>query len=581
MLNKLTFFKALQRDSWVKPFLKHYKKTLWLAIFLGVLTFICASGLMFISGYLITKSATPPENILLVYVPIVLTRAFGIFRPLLHYLERLTSHNWVFKMTSEFRKKMYDSLEQDAVFFNNKYRLGDILGLLSEDVAHIQNLYLRTLFPFFTVCGLYVFIILGLGIISPLFALWMLVLYGLLVVALPLWSVLVNGARQEYEKKVKNSLYLDLTDNVLGVADWIFSERTGDYIKRHEENEAKLLDAQAKMRKFERKRDLVGQLIFLAIILSVLVWATNRFGGSQSEASNWIAAFVLCVFPMADAFMPLSNAAQETNVYLDSIERLNKLPQPKESQKISQVITEPLTLKISGVTFAYSDGHRDILQGINLTLTPKEKLAILGRSGSGKSTLASLIRGDLVPTKGQITLNGIDVTEFGDEIAKYIGVIHQTPYLFNTTIVNNVRLGNEAASNQEVWDVLKRVGLEKLIKKLPQGLETMVDEAGLRFSGGERHRLALARILLKDAPIIILDEPTVGLDPITERALVKTFMEVLQDKTLIWITHHLQGVDQMDKIIFIEDGEIVLQGSPAKLSQNKRYQKLKQIDEGY
>ena len=126
MLNKLTFFKALQRDSWVKPFLKHYKKTLWLAIFLGILTFICASGLMFISGYLITKSATPPENILLVYVPIVLTRAFGIFRPLLHYLERLTSHNWVFKMTSEFRKKMYDSLEQDAVFFNNKYRLTDI-----------------------------------------------------------------------------------------------------------------------------------------------------------------------------------------------------------------------------------------------------------------------------------------------------------------------------------------------------------------------------------------------------------------------------------------------------------------------
>ena len=91
----------------------------------------------------------------------------------------------------------------------------------------------------------------------------------------------------------------------------------------------------------------------------------------------------------------------------------------------------------------------------------------------------------------------------------------------------------------------------------------------------------MARILLKDAPIIILDEPTVGLDPITERALVKTFMEVLQDKTLIWITHHLQGVDQMDKIIFIEDGEIVLQGSPTKLSQNKRYQKLKQIDEGY
>ena len=137
------------------------------------------------------------------------------------------------------------------------------------------------------------------------------------------------------------------------------------------------------------------------------------------------------------------------------------------------------------------------------------------------------------------------------------------------------------ASYEEVWDVLERVGLKKLIKKLPQGLETMVDEAGLRFSGGERHRLALARILLKDAPIIILDEPTVGLDPITERALVKTFMDVLQDKTLIWITHHLQGVEHVDQIVFIEDGQIELQGAPKQLADNKRYQKLKQVDEGY
>lgn len=109
----------------------------------------------------------------------------------------------------------------------------------------------------------------------------------------------------------------------------------------------------------------------------------------------------------------------------------------------------------------------------------------------------------------------------------------------------------------------------------------MVDEAGLRFSGGERHRLALARILLKDAPIIILDEPTVGLDPITERALVKTFMDVLQGKTLIWITHHLQGVEHVDQIVFIEDGQIKLQGAPKQLADNKRYQKLKQVDEGY
>ena len=132
-----------------------------------------------------------------------------------------------------------------------------------------------------------------------------------------------------------------------------------------------------------------------------------------------------------------------------------------------------------------------------------------------------------------------------------------------------------------MWDVLRRVGLDQMVEKLPQGLETEVDEAGLRFSGGERHRLALARILLKDTPIVLLDEPTVGLDPITEQAVIDTFMTQLKGKTLIWITHHLQGIDQMDQVIFLEDGKIYMQGSPKELWQTEqRYRELKRADQG-
>ena len=163
MFKKIPLLQELKKDTWVKPFLKKYKKTLVLAIFLGILTFFCAGALMFNSGYLISRSATRPENILLVYVPIVLTRAFGVGRPVFHYLERLTSHNWVFKMTSDLRVKLYKALEKDAVFFKSKYQLGDVLGLLSEDINHIQNLYLRTIFPTFVAWGLYVFIVIGVG----------------------------------------------------------------------------------------------------------------------------------------------------------------------------------------------------------------------------------------------------------------------------------------------------------------------------------------------------------------------------------------------------------------------------------
>jgi ATP-binding cassette subfamily C protein CydC len=120
-----------------------------------------------------------------------------------------------------------------------------------------------------------------------------------------------------------------------------------------------------------------------------------------------------------------------------------------------------------------------------------------------------------------------------------------------------------------------------MVADLPEGLQTMVDEAGLRFSGGERHRLALARILLQDTPIVLLDEPTTGLDPITEQHLLETFFETLANKTVIWITHHLQGVSMMDRVIFIEDGQLTMSGSPEELlATNAHYQKLYAIDRG-
>ena len=208
-------------------------------------------------------------------------------------------------------------------------------------------------------------------------------------------------------------------------------------------------------------------------------------------------------------------------------------------------------------------------------------MAILGKSGSGKSTLASLLRGDRVPTAGQLTLAGVAPSELGDQIADFIGVINQAPYLFNTTVLNNLRIGNENASEADVWAVLEQVGLKATIERLPHGLATMVDSAGLRFSGGERHRLALARILLAKTPIVLLDEPTVGLDPVTERAVMNTFFTALQDKTLIWITHHLQGIEAMDRVIFLEDGQLAMDGTPRELAQtNARYRHLKAVDEG-
>ncbi|VTS96465.1 competence factor transporting ATP-binding/permease protein [Streptococcus dysgalactiae subsp. equisimilis] len=578
---KIPLRDALKHDDWVKPYLKQYRIPLVLALFLGFCTFFSAAALMFNSGFLISKSASLPTNILLVYIPIVLTRAFGIGRPVFRYLERLTSHNWVLKMTSNLRLKLYEAIEQDAVFMKRDYRLGDVMGLLAEDINHLQNLYLRTIFPTIIAWLLYFAIIIGLGFFSPFFAIMMALYFLIILVLFPLWSVVVNGARQKREKALKNALYTDLTDNVMGISDWIFSQRGQDYVQLHEASQADLQAVQQQMRHFHHVRSLLFELVFGLLVVLTIIWTSMTFSGNHGGQANWIAAFVLSVFPLVDAFAGLSVASQETNVYADSISRLNDLPHPKESETQALSPRVPLDFHIENLTFRYGSEEKKVLDHFSLDIKTGEKLAILGRSGSGKSTLATLLRGDLLAEEGQILLGGVSVTQLGDQVAEYIGVIQQAPYLFNTTLLNNLRLGNEDASLSQVWEVLDRVGLRKMVEQLPDGLNTMVDEAGLRFSGGERHRLALARILLQESPIVILDEPTVGLDSITEKNLLATFMEALEGKTLIWITHHLKGIEHADRVIFLEGGKLEMVGTPKQLyATSDRYRRLKAIDDG-
>lgn len=585
-MRKIKLFRVLKHDQWVRPFLKRYRVSLVAALLLGFLTFFCGGALMFNSGYLISRAASLPENILLIYVPIVLTRAFGIGRPAFRYVERLVSHNWVLKMTSGLRLKLYQVLEKDAIFFRRNFRTGDILGLLSEDINHIQNLYLRTIFPTVIAWLLYAFIVIGLGFFSLWFALAMLLMMAVMIFLVPLVSVVTNGAYQERRKAMKQRLYTDLTDNVLGVSDWIFAQRSEDFLNYYEKSEERLRAVDARLNDFDRKRNLLLQGVFSLIVVAMIIWTSFAFQGNHGGAANWIAAFVLSAFPLVDAFAPLPQAAQETNMYGDSIQRLNELSSDSgsdEGYSVRQTIsvTAPYDIAIQHVDFSYEASEHQVLTDLSLTIPQGAKLAILGRSGSGKSTLASLVRGDLIPSAGAITLSGVPTKAFGDSIANYIGVIHQSPYLFNTTILNNLRIGRESATEEEVWNVLEQVGLKKMVERLPGQLQTMVDEAGLRFSGGERHRLALARVLLQKVPIILLDEPTVGLDPVTEQALLETFFQNLKTQTVIWITHHLQGVELMDKVVFIEDGKLVISGSPEELIRtNARYRQLIAFDKG-
>ena len=578
----MNFFKTFKHDTWVKPYIKQYKGLLITALTLGLLTSFCAGALMFTSGYTIDKAATHPVNILLIYVPILLTRAFGIGRPVFKYVERLKSHNWVLRVTSDLRTRLYKTLESDASFFNEHHKTCDIMGLLSEDISHLQNLYLRTIFP--AVIGYLLTIIgsLALGIFNPAFGFFVFLLLFIEVFLVPLFSVSIESARRAYQKEVKSDLYVQLTDNILGVDDWIISGRKDDFRNLTSENIHNLDQSQLKSKAFRRNRDFGLQLIFAALAICFLIF-TNLTMTNGQEQANFVSAVVLAIFPLSDAIIPVSQGFEEWPLYKDSIQRLNTI-KPVKSNLPAQIDLAPndfKSLTLNNVSFEYDTDSPILIKNFSQTIHKGEKLALLGPSGIGKTTVLQLILGDLTPTAGQIKINDYDIAQVQEHRQKLFSVLNQKPFLFNTTLMNNVRLGNEGKSDVEVKQALERVGLKDLVESLPDKYNTLVGENGSRFSGGEQERIALARILLQDAPIVLLDEPTVGLDPITENDLLETFFSVLKDKTIIWVTHHLQGVNHVDKVVFMNSEEIEMQGAPKDLYQsNEHFKELYQMDQG-
>ena len=575
------FFGTFKHDTWVMPYLRKYKKLLALTIFLGLMTFFCGSALMFNSGYLISKAARHPYNILMIYVPIVLTRAFGIGRPAFRYAERITSHNWVLRIVSDFRKKLYQSVAKHAVAIRQNFQTGDILSILADDIDHIENLYLRTVFPTVIALIMYLIIVIALGYFSWWFGLLMLLLLGLVVIVMPLWSVLLNGARESQSRKIQQSFYTELTDAVMGLGDWLISGRQKDFYDREVQPIEQIAALRRQDHRFQWWRDFTIQMIFGVICIALLIWS-SFYWTTNSASSNWIAAFVLSVFPLVDALLSVSQGVSEWPSYQRSIRRVNALDTKPADESDQTVLTEPFqVLQVADLDFSYSAENHQIFDHLNLTLKAGEKLALLGPSGTGKSTLLKLILGDVQPDQGSVQLNDVPVSRLQNQRAQLFGVLDQQPYLFNTSIMNNVRMGNEQASDEQVKAALKAVELEPLIQSLPDGYETVVEEGGARFSGGERQRLALARILLQDAPIIILDEPTVSLDPITEAHLLTTVFRVLHDKTILWVTHHLAGVENVDQVRFLEDGQFDMAGTPEELyATAPRFKRLYDLDRG-
>lgn len=602
-----------REDEWVKPFFARYAHILALTLLLGLLAFVFAGALMFTSGYMISLAATLPLTVLALHLPSLFVRIFGLGKPILQYVERLASHDWVLRMTSELRRKLYETIERRSSTLRSQRRFGEALGLLSEDIGHIQDLYLRTILPMVSAWLLYLVAIIALGFFTVPIACAMALMLGVVLFVMPLVSVCVNGARLMRAKEITSKLYDDLSDNVLGVSDWVFSGRSDDYLDRYKDlqKEARRIDADIK--RHNRIRDVLLQILFGLCAVVLLLWASATFAsqgsasglalslasfGSENApayAANWIAAFVLCFFPLIEAFSPVPTAALGIVTHSNAVANLNEYSHESAQEQTAPCAaaapgaehdcvndsSHPYDIRFENVTFSYPGTNRPVLQNLNLAIPHGSVVAVLGRSGAGKSTFASLIRGEGAPDGGRISIGSMDVTCQEPSAARLVGIIQQNPHIFNQSLRENLLIGKGNATDDELWDALERVGLRPRAQQLPNGLDTVIDESGKSFSGGERHRIALARILLSKPAIVILDEPFAGLDPATEQALLETMISTLEGSTVLLITHHLQGVSHADRVLFFENGGIAMDGSPAELERNnERYRTLLAFDNG-
>ncbi|WP_127551441.1 thiol reductant ABC exporter subunit CydC [Paenibacillus amylolyticus] len=610
-----------EKNSWIAPYVAQYRWRFIAVIALGTCAALCAVLLLFTSGFLISKSALRPENILMVYVPIVGVRAFGIFRAVFRYIERLAGHDAVLRVLADQRVKLYRILEPQALFLRSRMQTGDVLGALADDVERLQDIYLRTVFPAVTALVMYGGAVIAFGSVDLGFALWMGLYMLFLVAVLPAISLKVTWKWRVRQKKENSRLYTRLTDGVLGLGDWLASGRAAEFVQQQEEAEEQVDAIRRKLRRWTRWRDLMAQSVIGLLVVSVTLWAGNAASIGQLPAVM-IAAFVLVLFPLTETVLPVGDAVEHLPQYRESLDRLKQLEgkdylplqngvgdadgtgesisvvkngnvmagQTSESLPAAKVIPDRrirlrippklrADIEINRVSYRYATDDSYAVQDVSLHLPQGKRLAILGRSGGGKSTLLKLIQGALLPSAGKVLINNMPVQTLGESVTDVIAVLNQSPHLFDTTVANNLRIGRPHATDEEIRQVAAQVGLSGLIESLPQGYDTPMLETGLRFSGGERQRIALARVLLRETPVIILDEPTVGLDPVTERELMRTILDNLQGKTMIWVTHHLIGAEQMDELIFMENGKIAMQGSHKQLlAGEERYRRLIELD---
>jgi ATP-binding cassette subfamily C protein CydC len=483
----------------------------------------------------------------------ILLRVSGVLRVVMRYLERLVTHEATFRSLADLRVWFFAGVAERAAGGLGYQRSGDVLTRVVNDVESLDGLYSRIFVPLAGALLILPVLVIVLGTRSVSLAAIVGVLFALAAFVLPWLAARGTAASGERLAGAVSGLRVSVLDALTGLREVRVFGAEGRMLAAMQAREATLLAAQRDVARQARWAQAGAFICAQAAILAVLLAAGAPPAGAVAAAFLTIAGFeAVGGLPRAGALAGYA-AAGARRVRATATSAIIA-PDPA----VPSAIPRDTTLRFEGVRFRWRADRAAVLDGLTMEVPPGSRVAILGPSGSGKSTLASLALRLAAPEAGRVLLGGVDIASLkATELRARIALLSQQTHLFDDSIRANLKLARPDADEPALWAALDAAQLGDVVRALPEKLDTWLGEGGFRFSGGQGRRLALARVLLSPALIVILDEPCAGLDIETEQAFLSTLNDLGRGRTFILIAHRLLGVERLDRIWRISGGHAV------------------------
>ncbi|KDE37536.1 MULTISPECIES: cysteine/glutathione ABC transporter ATP-binding protein/permease CydC [Kosakonia] len=566
------------------PYLALYKRHKWmllLGVILAIITLLASIGLLTLSGWFLSASAVVGVAGLYSFnymLPAAGVRGAAITRTAGRYFERLVSHEATFRVLEHLRVATFSKLLPLSPAGLARFRQGELLNRVVADVDTLDHLYLRVISPLVGALVVIIVVMVGLSVLDVSLALMLGGIMLATLLTLPPLFYRAGKPTGENLTALRGQYRQQLTSWLQGQAELTIFGASQRYREQLENTELNWHDAQ------RRQSDLsaVSQALMLLIsgvAVIVMLWFASGDVGGNTQPGALIALFVFCALAAFEALAPVTGAFQHLGQVIASATRITQItdcPPYVTFPQSSMPVSEHVAVQFKDLAFSYPGQPQRALENIALSIAAGEHVAILGRTGCGKSTLLQLLTRAWDPQQGEIRLNDRPLSEIAEAtLRSLISMVPQRVHLFSATLRDNLLLAAPQASDEMLSAMLTRVGLEKLLDD--GGLNAWLGEGGRQLSGGELRRLAIARALLHDAPLVLLDEPTEGLDAETESQVLELLREVMKDKTLLMVTHRLRGLAFFDRIIVMDNGQIIEQGNHAALmAKQGRYYQFKQ-----